>query len=140
METRIQRQKIVTIVNLPPTADFAYSPSEPVENQEIQFTDRSSDPEGKLVSWSWDFGDGYRSTSQNPTHKYIKAGTYMVTLTVTDDEGVSSTKSITITVLTPPFWTQAWFYGLVLGAICITLAVIIMVKRRPMPKTVEKPN
>jgi len=132
--------KIVTIVNLPPTADFAYSPSEPVENQEIQFTDRSSDPEGKLVSWSWDFGDGYRSTSQNPTHKYIKAGTYMVTLTVTDDEGVSSTKSITITVLTPPFWTQAWFYGLVLGAICITLAVIIMVKRRPMPKTVEKPN
>jgi PKD repeat protein len=131
---------MVRIANLSPTADFTFSPSEPVENQEIQFTDRSSDSEGKLASWNWDFGDGYKSTSQNPTHKYAKAGTYTVTLTVTDDEGVSNTKSIAITVLTPPFWTQAWFYGLVLGTVCITLVVIIMAKRRSKPKTVEKPK
>ena|GEM_PF-4497156 len=64
----------------------------------------------------------------------------MLFIPSTDDEGTSSTKSITITVLTPPFWTQAWFYGLVLGAICITLAVIIMMKRRPIPKAMEKPK
>jgi len=79
--------RMIRIVNLAPTADFTYSPSEPIEGQDIQFTDKSLDPEGKLVSWSWDFGDGYKSTSQNPTHRYTKAGTYTVTLTVADDEG-----------------------------------------------------
>jgi PKD repeat protein len=76
-------------------ADFTYSPSSPVVGQEVQFLDNS---QGSPTSWSWDFGDGAKSTSKNPTHNYSKAGTFSVKLTVSD--GVNSnttTKSVSVT-------------------------------------------
>lgn len=51
------------------------------------FTDMSLDPDGTVTSWAWDFGDGATSSDQHPSHTYSTAGTYEVTLTVTDDGG-----------------------------------------------------
>ncbi|MEZ4422279.1 MAG: PKD domain-containing protein [Gemmatimonadota bacterium] len=51
------------------------------------FTDGSSDPDGSVVSWLWDFGDGTTSTASSPTHTYVSAATFTVSLTVTDDQG-----------------------------------------------------
>jgi len=45
------------------------------------------------VSWAWDFGDGGTSTEQSPTHTYALSLFYLVTLTVTDDQGATSTES-----------------------------------------------
>jgi PKD repeat protein len=84
--------------NQPPQADFSFSPSSPTTDDTVQFTDRSSDPDGEVVEWEWDFGDGSTSTSRNPTHRYTRAGTYTVELTVTDDGGLTDTRSRTITV------------------------------------------
>lgn len=84
--------------NQTPTADFTYSPSSPTTDNVIQFTDTSTDPDGTIVSWSWNFGNGYSSTSQNPTHQYSSPGTYTVTLTVTDDDGNTDSYSVDITV------------------------------------------
>ncbi|AKB54529.1 hypothetical protein A9239_09925 [Methanosarcina sp. A14] len=56
----------------------------------IQFYDTST---GSPTSWKWDFGDGSKSYHQNPTHKYSKAGVYMVSLTVKNAKG-SNTKTI----------------------------------------------
>ena len=81
--------KDVVVSNVPPTADFTYSPSSPTDLDVIQFTDTSTDSDGTIASWSWDFGDGDTSTLQNPTHDYADDGTYPVTLTVTDDDGAS---------------------------------------------------
>src|SRR3989441_12122242 len=51
------------------------------------FTDQSSDPDGSVTSWQWTFGDGTTgSTAQNPSHTYSAAGSYTVTLTVTDNQ------------------------------------------------------
>jgi len=89
----------------PPTADFTFSPSSPTTDDTVRFTDRSSDPDGQIVQWRWDFGDGRTSTLQNPTHRYTHAGTYTVTLTVTDDDGLTDTATKAITVreaLKPP--------------------------------------
>jgi len=123
----------VTIYNLAPTASFTYSPSEPTASEDAQFTDESTDPEGKLVSWLWDFGDGYTSTLRNPVHKYKIQGTFMVTLTVSDDEGVPDETSKTVTIKSVPLYAQSWIQmavALVAVAIILVGAAMLMLKRR----------
>jgi len=72
----------------------------------VNFFDSSSpggcDFSEEIVEWAWDFGDGATSTEENPTHTYAARGDYTVTLTVTNDEGLSDSTSATITVLPPP--------------------------------------
>ena len=81
-------------VNQPPTADFTYTTSDLTAS----FTDKSTDSDGSIVSWSWIFGDGGTSTAQNPSHTYAAAGTYAVSLTVTDNEGATDSVSKNVTV------------------------------------------
>ena len=45
-----------------------------------------------ITSWLWDFGDGQTSTLQNPSHVYATPGSYTVTLTVTNSDGVSDSE------------------------------------------------
>jgi len=90
--------KIITVLNVAPAAGFTYSPTSPTTEDNIQFTDSSTDSDGSVVSWSWDFGDGYSSTEQNPAHKYSKGNTYTVTLIVTDDDGATNTKNMILKV------------------------------------------
>lgn len=78
-------EEMITVLNLPPTADFIYSPSSPIAGRDIHFSDKSSDPEGKSLECLWDFGDGTASTKENPVHRYEEGGEYTVKLTVTDD-------------------------------------------------------
>lgn len=103
--------KTVTVQNVPPAASFSVSPSRPTTDDTITFLDKSTDSDGKVVSRSWDFGDGYSSSQKQPTHKYTSAGTYTVKLTVTDDDGAtdSTTKAITIKKpsLLPPISERA---------------------------------
>jgi VCBS repeat-containing protein len=51
----------------------------------------SSDVDGTIVAYDWDFGDGSTGAGVNPTHTYAAAGLYTVTLTVTDDGGLTDT-------------------------------------------------
>ncbi len=60
----------------------------------------SSDPDGTIVAYDWDFGDGNTGTGVSPTHTYATDGTYNVTLTVTDDGGVTDSAMTTATINT----------------------------------------
>ena len=93
--------KPVTVaVNQPPTA--AFTSSCPLLS--CTFTDGSTDADGRVVAWSWDFGDGATSTSQNPSHTYDAGATriYTVRLTVTDDGGKTASVSTSVTVSSEP--------------------------------------
>ena len=61
----------------------------------------SSDPDGTIVSYDWTFGDGGTASGATPTHAYNSAGTYTVTLTVTDDTGRTAAATTSATVQVP---------------------------------------
>jgi len=89
--------KFVTVTqetNDPPVADFTYAATELT----VTFTDQSTDSDGSVVSWSWDFGDGNGSSEKNPVHTYSSSGTFSVALTVTDDDGATDVTSKFVTV------------------------------------------
>ena len=63
----------------------------------------SYDPDGSIVSYDWDWGDGTsHGTDAISTHTYGENGIYYATLTVTDDDGVTSSETITVTVCDVP--------------------------------------
>jgi PKD repeat protein len=70
----------------PPSTDLRNGPV-PLT---VKFTDLSS---GNISNWQWDFGDGAKSTSQNPSHTYSATGNYTVKLTVADSKGNKSTET-----------------------------------------------
>jgi PKD repeat protein len=89
----------VTVVgNAPPTAAF----SSDCTDLSCSFTDGSTDPDGAVAGWSWEFGDGAVSTEAGPSHHYAAAGSYTVRLTVTDDEHASGGVIHQVTVAEPP--------------------------------------
>jgi PKD repeat protein len=87
-----------------PTPSFQFAPSAPVLNQAITFDATASVGPGQIASYSWNFGDGSSGTGAVVTHSYSTAASYVVTLTVTNDRGVSAstTKSVTVVPSTPP--------------------------------------
>jgi len=85
--------------NLPPTAAFTFSPANPAIGGWVQFDGTSSsDPDGSIASYAWNFGDGGTSTDSVAWHPFSAAGTYVVTLTVTDDDGATDSTTHTIVV------------------------------------------
>ncbi|MCG2825184.1 MAG: PKD domain-containing protein, partial [Thermoplasmatales archaeon] len=93
----------VTIVNQAPTASFTVSATEVKVGVEIEFTSTSTDPESDTLTYLWTFGDGETSIEANPKHTYDSAGTYEVTLKVTDAydaEHTSTATTITIKAAT----------------------------------------
>lgn len=82
-----------------PTADFVYSPKEPTAGDTVFFNaSASSDDDGTITSYQWDFGDGDSGTGRTTEHIFQSAQKYTVTLVVTDDAGGQGTKSYEVTV------------------------------------------
>ena len=87
-------------MNQPPIAD-AGGPYFDVVNALIEFNGSAShDPDGSIINYTWDFGDGSTGYGVNPTHIYTSAGVYIVTLTVTDDSNAINAVDINTTTAT----------------------------------------
>ncbi|MCK4570317.1 PKD domain-containing protein [Candidatus Bipolaricaulota bacterium] len=85
--------------NSPPVANFNFSPSDPIVGSVVSFdASSSSDPDGSITSYAWNFGDSSTGSGQFVTHAFAASGTYSVTLTVTDNEGAQGTKVRSVTV------------------------------------------
>jgi outer membrane protein assembly factor BamB len=89
---------------LPPRVDFAYTPASPIVAEEILFYADPEEGSGDIASWHWTFGDenGSTSTKRNPYFTYNAAGTYQVTLKVTNESGKSMEVIRHVTVQVPP--------------------------------------
>ena len=112
-------------------AQFTYD----VDGNTVSFTDTSIGPKD-VVSWYWNFGDGEKSTIQNPTHRYDSVGSYTITMTAVDSDGVSS--SITQVILvqevsassTTISTTSLAFVGiglvLIIAAVMVRIPIVII--------------
>jgi PKD repeat protein len=85
-------------LGIPPVSEFTFS----TNYLQATFEDRSTDSDGTLASWSWDFGDGSGSTTRNPVHVYALPSSYTVNLEVMDEDGYSHTSSRQVTVFEAP--------------------------------------
>ncbi|UCE38560.1 MAG: PKD domain-containing protein, partial [Thermoplasmata archaeon] len=82
----------------------AGSPYYGLVGEEITFNGSLSydpDPEGYIVAWYWDFGDGTNETGEVTTHSYVEAGTYTVILTVTDNDNTTDQDEFTVEIVKP---------------------------------------
>ncbi|MHA7304968.1 PKD domain-containing protein [Arthrobacter sp. TMN-49] len=85
--------------NSPPTAAFN------VTNNGLQISvnaSGSSDPDGSISNYAWNFGDASTGSGQQTTHTYAAAGSYQVVLTVTDNAGATASTTKTVQVSTTP--------------------------------------
>jgi len=87
----------------PPKASFVYNPNPGRLPVKVNYdASGSSDPDGQIVSYSWDFGDGGHGAGKNVSHSYAKEGTYTTTLTVKDNFGLDKSSSQTVTIVPTP--------------------------------------
>lgn len=81
--------------SLKPTAEFSHT----VDGCKVNFdASNSSDEDGSITDYSWDFGDGTRGSGKIASHTYSRNGSFNVTLTVKDNDGLQDSKSVTINV------------------------------------------
>ena len=91
------------VANTPPTASFIRNPQTGPAPLDVAFdASSSSDPEGPLASYAWNFGDGATGTGVTASHTYTAVGNYIATLTVTDAGGLPATTTRTVTVTNAP--------------------------------------
>ena len=108
-------------------------------NQTIYFnTSGTYDPDGQIISYEWDFGDYNKSNEKDPVHTYSEPGNYIIILTVTDNDNLSTSYITTVVVRDTTLGTsektkEEKYYPLILWiifAIGIILILLIISKQR----------
>jgi PKD repeat protein len=89
----------ITVENTPPLASCRFSSDSPVVGEWILFDASASfDPDGRLVDFIWDFGDGISTRGTRVGHAYEEVGVYSVLLTIEDNAGATASIVHTFTV------------------------------------------
>ena len=87
--------------NLPPQVVAAAQPSSGEAPLTVNFSAQASDPDGQVVAFHWQFGDGQEDDRAECTHSYQQPGSYVARLEVTDDDGATASDTVTVMVFEP---------------------------------------
>ena len=90
-----------TVTGQPPTVTAGASVSSGAAPLRVNFTARASDPDGTIAAYQWTFDDGTFSTAQNPAKTFPAPGNYLVHLTVTDNSGNTTLRTLPVSVASP---------------------------------------
>jgi PKD repeat protein len=97
---RLARPGVILPPNGTPVPKLFFSPTAPMENENVLFDGSQSADDGQIVAYVWNFGDGGSASGMRVNHSYGGAGTYNVVLTVTDDRGLSASTAPTAVAVT----------------------------------------
>ncbi len=129
--------KAVTLQDRPPTASFIKSSSTALTGVQITFNaTTSSDIDGTVVSYAWNFGDGSSGSGEVVTHSFSVAGSYTVTLTVTDNGGLTNSNTSVLTIQAPTSSSSGnvsfplYYFGILAALIAALLAGTFLAFRR----------
>ena len=86
---------------LEPVASVSGGPLSGTAPLTVNLRADASDPDGEIVSYAWDLGDGNRTSGESLSHTYRTPGVYMAELAITDDDGLMATSSVRINVSAP---------------------------------------
>jgi len=93
-----------------PVGSFTFDPASPEVDETVTFdASNSSDRNGNIVSYEWDYGDQTTGSGVNSTHAYSSEGIYTVTLTIIDNDGIADIATKLITVMPKPLPPEASF-------------------------------
>lgn len=112
--------KKFSLTDLPPVASFISIPIDPEVNEEVTFdASDSNDPDGTIVNYEWDFGDGNTAIGIIVTHSYTQKGSYSVSLTVTDNDELIGTDTKTFTDVIPEFSTLIFLSTFIMATVIV---------------------
>jgi len=95
--------KTIQLQDRIPASIFTFTSGPILTSSPVSFDGTSSyDPDGTIVGYAWDFGDGSTGSGATPTHSYSIAGTYSVKLNVTDNSGSTQVSTQTVTITDRP--------------------------------------
>jgi PKD repeat protein len=95
--------KTIQLQDRIPTASFTFTSGTILTSASVSFDGSASfDPDGTIVGYAWDFGDGSTGSGATPSHSYSIAGIYSVKLNVTDNSGSTAISTQTITITDRP--------------------------------------
>jgi PKD repeat protein len=98
---------VIAVANRPPNAEAGPNASGTPNTPVGLDGSASADPDGLIVSWAWNFGDGTTGSGAMPSHTYTAPGTYTPRLTVTDNYGASAADGTTVTISEAGPWARA---------------------------------
>ncbi len=115
----------VTVSNAPPyITRLGITGSSHAVNEPVRCRPVASDPDGDRLDYYWDFGDGTTSTDQNPTHYYPSAGTYRISLTVSD--GTATYKQTATVTITESSLDTGALFGVALPCLAVIVVIVIL--------------
>ena len=123
----------IQVLNVAPSAGFTYSTQNNnyTKNNPISFTDTSSDVDGSIVSYHWDFGDGTTSTERHPSHTFSSNGRYKITLSIEDNDGKTDSygKQLQIGSTENPdnFLTELSMFDIIIVIIIFSVALSVVI-------------
>ena len=95
--------KTIQLQDRLPTAIFTFTSGTILTSVSVNFNGTTSfDPDGTIVGYAWDYGDGSTGSGATPSHSYSIAGIYMVKLNVTDNSGSTQVSTQTVTITDRP--------------------------------------
>jgi len=105
---KIGSYNVIALIDANPTSGSAPLTVTFDANRSYDPDNPSTDPTKGIVSYKWDFGDKATGSGVRVSHTYQSPGTYVASLTVTDDEGTTDTATVTITVTSPEIIVDWW--------------------------------